>query len=59
MAVLPISLMADWSLDLDAARFVAVGSRQKQREEAIAIFCLDAIRIDPRAGPVCVLSLGP
>jgi hypothetical protein len=38
--------MADWSLDFDAARFVPFGSRQEQREEPIAIFGLDAIRID-------------
>src|SRR5512132_1302913 len=46
MTVLPMSLMAGWSLDLDAVRLVAVGSRQEQREEPIAIFRLDAIRID-------------
>jgi hypothetical protein len=44
--VLPMSLMAGSSLEFDAARLVALGSRQEQREEPIAIFRLDAIRID-------------
>src|ERR1700730_10466680 len=46
MTVLPMSLMADCSLDLDAARLVAVGSGQVQGEQPIAIFRLDAFRID-------------
>src|ERR1700747_3843057 len=50
MTMLPMSLMAGSSLEFDAARLVALGSRQEQREEPIAIFRLDAIRIDLEGG---------